>query len=611
MFEMNQSQMLPPIPSQSDLVTFTIKVNNQPIPDPVAVNFIKVYKSANKIPYALFHIIDGNVAERRFQVSDMDLFSPGNPIEIKAGYHGRNNTIFKGLIIRHKVFIHENGHTGLEIECKDELVKLTVGRKNKYFFQQTDQEIIEEILRGRSIQNTVESTTGAHNEMVQFHATDWDFIVTRAEANGMLVLVNDGIINIKAPDLAQEAKFPISWGTSLFEFEAEMDARDQYPDAKTNTWAAADQEILETQPSGGGSAGGTAPAAPASAPFASIASDALGLETPGVPPNLDYTAVLGLDFFPLNHTGDLKQEEAQAWANAQMAKSRLAAKRGRVKFEGVHDIAPGDCITLLGVGLRHSGKVFLTGVQHEISGGIWFTHAQFGLSAAWFTTDYPDVVQAPASGLLPALNGLQIGVTTALESDPEGAYRIQVRLPMVSPRGEGIWMRLASQDAGDNRGAFWLPEIGDEVIVGFLNDDPREGVVLGMLHSAAKPAPLTASDDNHEKGWVTRSGIKMIFNDDKISLTIETPAGKKLIIDEDADEIQIADEHNNKITMSSSGIIIDSASDLTLKAAQNLTIEAPNTEIKAQTSFKAESQGQAQLIASGDMVVKGAFVRIN
>ncbi|NUO02622.1 MAG: type VI secretion system tip protein VgrG [Saprospiraceae bacterium] len=609
MFELNQSQMLPPIPSRSDLVTFTIKVNNQPIPDPVAVSFVKVYKQANKIPYALFHIIDGNVAERRFQVSDMDLFSPGNPVEIQAGYHGNNNIIFKGLIIRHKVFIHENGHTGLEIECKDDCVKLTVGRKNKYFFQQTDQEIIEEILRGRSLQHTVDSTTARHQEMVQFHATDWDFLVTRAEANGMLVLINNGNVNIKAPDFDQQAKFPVNWGTSLFEFEAEMDARDQYPDAKTNTWAPADQEILETQPGGVGT--GVPSAAPPAAPFASVASDALGLETPGVPPNLDYTTVLGLDFFPLSHTGDLKQEEAQAWAGAQMAKSRLAKSRGRVKFEGVADIAPGDCITLQGVGLRHSGKVYITGIQHEISGGIWFTHAQFGLPGTWFTAEYPDVVQSPASGLLPALNGLQIGVTTALESDPDGAYRIQVRLPMVSARGEGVWMRLASQDAGNNRGAFWLPEIGDEVVVGFLNDDPREGIVLGMLYSAAKPAPLTASDDNHEKGWITRSGIKMIFNDDKISLTIETPAGKKMIIDEDAGEIQIADENNNKITMSSSGIVIESASDLTLKAAQNLTIEAPNTAIKAQTSFKAEAQGQAQLVASGDVVVKGAFVRIN
>ncbi len=84
-----------------------------------------------------------------------------------------------------------------------------------------------------------------------------------------------------------------------------------------------------------------------------------------------------------------------------------------------------------------------------------------------------------------------------------------------------------------------------------------------------------------------------------------------MTIDEQGDKIQIEDEHANKITMNASGIVIDSATDLTLKAAVNLNLEAPNISNKAQTSFKAEAQGQAQLTASGDVVVKGAFVRIN
>jgi uncharacterized protein involved in type VI secretion and phage assembly len=66
-----------------------------------------------------------------------------------------------------------------------------------------------------------------------------------------------------------------------------------------------------------------------------------------------------------------------------------------------------------------------------------------------------------------------------------------------------------------------------------------------MLNSSAKPAPIVASDENNEKGFVTRSEMKMIFNDDKISYTLETPKGKKVIVDEDADVIKIEDEHSN------------------------------------------------------------------
>ena len=67
----------------------------------------------------------------------------------------------------------------------------------------------------------------------------------------------------------------------------------------------------------------------------------------------------------------------------------------------------------------------------------------------------------------------------------------------------------ASLDAGDDRGFFFRPEIGDEVVVGFLDDDPRRAVILGMLHSSAKAAPLAGSDDNHEKVYQSRSKMKL------------------------------------------------------------------------------------------------------
>ena len=87
--------------------------------------------------------------------------------------------------------------------------------------------------------------------------------------------------------------------------------------------------------------------------------------------------------------------------------------------------------------------------------------------------------------MLPAANGLQIGVVTALEDDPQGDDRIKCRLPMVGAGEEGLWARLATLDAGDGRGTYFRPEIGDEVVVGFLDDDPRNPVILGMCHSSA------------------------------------------------------------------------------------------------------------------------------
>lgn len=236
---------------------------------------------------------------------------------------------------------------------------------------------------------------------------------------------------------------------------------------------------------------------------------------------------------------------------------------------------------------------------------------QFGLPQRWFAGEYTDVADPQAGALIPPVNGLQIGIVTALAGDPDSRQRIQVRLPLVDTSGDGMWLRLASQDAGNSRGAVWRPEIGDEVVVGFLNDDPRDGVVLGSLYSSANTAPITADDNNHEKGWITRGEIRMVLNDDKKSIEISTPAGKKITVDEDAGFIQLEDENNNKITMDANGIIVDSASVLKLKAAQSISIEAPEIKGVAQSSLKMEAQGQVQVSSSGDMVIKGSFVRMN
>ena len=83
---------------------------------------------------------------------------------------------------------------------------------------------------------------------------------------------------------------------------------------------------------------------------------------------------------------------------------------------------------------------------------------------------------------------------------PDGEDRVQVRVPVINSQDDGLWARVATLDAGENRGSFFRPEIGDEVVLGFLNDDPRDPIILGMLNSSAKPAPITASIRLSRKG---------------------------------------------------------------------------------------------------------------
>ena len=109
-----------------------------------------------------------------------------------------------------------------------------------------------------------------------------------------------------------------------------------------------------------------------------------------------------------------------------------------------------------------------------------------------------------------------------------------------------------------------------------------------MLHSSAKPSPIPASDDNHEKGFVTRSEMKLIFDDDKVSVTIETPAGKKITLDEDSGDILIEDENSNVITMNADGISLESGADVSIVATGDVNIEGTNVNIAANAEFVAE-----------------------
>jgi Rhs element Vgr protein len=474
----------------------------------------------------------------------------------------------------------------LIIDCKDEFFKLTIGKFHKSFIDKTDSEVTEELISNYGLENEIEATDVRHNKLVQFCCSDWDFMITRMEANGKICIVSDGKIISKSPSLDADPVLSLLYGETILDFDAVMDARDQFQSIKASAWDPSSQSVLEIDASDPGITGNG------------------NLQTS------DLSAVVGLESFELKHTGMLAQDELQAWADAQMLKKQLSRIRGRVGFEGYAAIVPGDIIELGGMGNRMNGKALVSGIRQEISNGTWKTDSQFGLAPENFTQKF-QVQPQPAGGLLPGIQGLQIGIVTQLQDDPESQDRIQVKLPIISNDEEGIWARMACMDAGENRGTFFRPEIGDEVVVGFLNDDPRDGVVLGALHSSNKPSPSPATDENHEKGYTSRSEMKLVFNDDKKSILLETPGGKSVLLDEDKDVIKLEDDHGNKILLDSAGITIQSNGKITLKTSGNVAVNGNEIKNTATGSFKAEGSTGIELTSNAIAKLKGSLVQIN
>ncbi|MEO6174517.1 MAG: type VI secretion system tip protein VgrG [Flavobacterium circumlabens] len=569
----------------ADLVTHKILIEGEELSKTYQVKSVVVQNEVNRIPMAQIVLTDGEASERDFKLSNEELLIPGKKIEITAGYHNDEETIYKGIVIKHSIKI-KSGASLLIIECKDEAVKLTIGRKSKYFYDVKDSEAFEEIIDAYGLEKEVEATNFSHKELVQYNTSDWDFIVSRAQANGKLCFVENGKITISKPNVTAAAVETVTFGSSLLDFDAEIDARNQFAKVSSYSWDYSNQELVEIE---------------ATDPAISLN----GNLTPS-----DLAGTIELENLELRHGGNISDVELQDWADAKLLFQQLSKIRGRVKFQGIPAVKPNTIIMLEGVGDRFNGKAYITGVFHEIAAGNWTIDAQFGLNPEWFSETF-DIHTPTGSGIIPAIKGLHTGIVTQLESDPNGEDRILVKIPIINNEEQGIWCRVASPDAGENRGFFFRPEIEDEVIIGFINEDPNNAIVLGMLHSSGKPAPITAADANHQKGIVTRSEMKVLFDDEKKSIGIETPAGKKITLDEDKGVIIIEDENSNVITIDSKGIKMESAGNIEIKATGDVKIEGTNVSISASAQFKAEGSAGAEVSSGATAILKGSIVQIN
>ncbi|SMO64036.1 Rhs element Vgr protein [Saccharicrinis carchari] len=569
----------------ADLVTHKILIDGEELSATYQVLSIDVEKEINRIPWAKIVLLDGHPSSEDFPLSNEPYFVPGKDIEIRAGYHSEEQTIFKGIVIRHNLRIRPQ-KSMLIIECKDLAVKLTVGRKSKYFYDSKDSDILQLIMAPYSLDMDVETSKVEHAVMVQYNVSDWDFVITRAQANGKICIVDDGKVTVKRPDFNQSESLSLVYGATILNFDAEIDARNQFQSITSYGWNAADQEMFE------------------------IAANGQDVNLNGNLSSDDLSSVIGLDNLELKDGGEMNESELQDWVDAKDLFSKLSKIRGTVQFQGAPEVKPDTTLGLTGVGERFNGKVYVSAVRHHISQGNWTTTAQFGVNPKWFTESV-EINDLPASGLLAAVNGLQVAKVTQLESDPDGEDRVLIRMPVIDNAEQGVWARVSTLDAGDGRGSFFRPEIDDEVLVGFINGNPRDPIILGMMNSSAKPAPVQAADDNHEKGFVTRSEMKLMFDDDKKSVVIETPAGKKISVDEDAGVIKLEDENGNTVTLDSSGIAMESQGDISLTASGDVKIEGTNVEIKAAAQLKAEGSAGAELTSSAIAKIQGSMVQIN
>ena len=534
-------------------VTFTIFSEGVEINPAHQVLSIEVLMEINRIGRAELVVIDGDATKGEFPIAHEGIFDLGKEIEVKVRYEGQVENearpVFKGIVMTQSIQADEEGST-LMLVLKDVAVKLTHERKNGIFRDQSDTDIIKNLVGAAALKALeVETTEPVHAEMVQYYCTDWDFILERAEAQGLVVAVNAGEISVKTIDLSPQPKHSFEYGISeIYSIAMEADASFQSAAIESAAWDVKSAQAFNLAQS-------------------DFKGDAVA-------------KAVGFDNYVLAHPVSLDDKELANWANARMMRSRMAMLSGTLGLPGFSDVQLLDVIEVSGVGKHFQGKTVITGIRQGISAGGWTTEVKFGLSPYLFSQK-TDVEAEKAAGLLPPIQGFHIGVIDTFEEDPLGLHRLKVVIPALGEDNGAVWARLTSPYAGADRGIIFRPEAGDEVIVGFLNNDPRQAVVLGAMHSKTNASPLTETEDNTEKAIITKQGTTIGFVDaEKSSVFIETPSGNTVVLDDDSESIMLSDQHGNRITLNKDGIEMESAKDFKIQASANVEIAGAKVDIK-------------------------------
>jgi len=577
-----------PLPEIKAHVSLVVLVNGKELDWRFRISSVSVAMEFSKVSYAEIVLLDGDVADGNFEAGNAEELTIGNEIEIQTGYDGHNETIFKGIIVKQTVKIEEEA-SNLIVTAKNRAFKMSVARYNEVYSDKTDSDVMEEIIRRNGLTPEVDATSFVHESLTQYNCNDWDFINMRAEVNSMLVYTKGNSVVVMKPDLNGEAKLEINYGSTIIGFEAELDGSSAFSEYQVACWSYLTQEQASVSQKTG--AGET--------PQGNLSSS-----------DIASTMENNRCVVPVQSTFK-DTTELETLLHSVVLRNNLSRITGKAKTFGFAGINPGDMIDLQRVGERFNGKTIVSGVEHEITEGSWQTTIQFGIEGSVYAKKYDDINGLQATGMLPAINGLQTGKVIQLSGDPLDEARILVNLSNFPSGANGVWTRMATLYAGNKRGFFFLPEIDDEVIVGFIDDHPDNAVILGSLNSSALPTPQHADDKNNIKGIYTRSHIKVEFDDDKKIISMVTPADNIFSINDKEKSITLKDQNGNKMVMDSNGITFKSDKKIVFETSGDFSLSGNSVEITAQGAFKAEGKMGTELSTSGSSVIKGSIVQIN
>jgi phage protein D/phage baseplate assembly protein gpV len=347
---------------------------------------------------------------------------------------------------------------------------------------------------------------------------------------------------------------------------------------------------------------------------------------------------------------DLASGTAKAFGSATLTTAGVAARnqaeatalsqaiydRGRSCAVSARGVAPGNGNIKLGSTVRVSqagplaGTYPVTTVEHLYRPSAGYV-TRFRSGDRRPTSLVDTLGGRPAAGPAHHHQGVSVGIVTNI-NDPTNSGMVRVRYPGVSSNEETGWARLLAIGGGSSRGAVFVPEVDDEVLVAFEGGDPRQPVVIGGLFSskAAIPENPVADGTVANRTFKSRLGhaITLMDGTEEAKQAIDLQlAGQQHTLHLGKDKLNISVPGSTPVTVAAGESTISigqdgsmklSAPNITIQATEQLKIQAPTVNVTADAQLSLEGQAQAalkgaevQLQGEGPVTIAGATVAIN
>ncbi|MEV3938380.1 VgrG-related protein [Glycomyces sp. NPDC049804] len=583
--------------------TLQVSVNGTPLPADVATMLTQAAVTASRNLPDACHLRfrdPENVVVKKTRLG----IGVKVEVAVQAAEPGSPQRLMSGEVVAMEIDIDAAG-TFLEVRGLDPAHRLFRGRRVAAYPKMGLADVVHAVAVRAGLQaGTIDDVKGfgeADSQISQDNVSDWEFLSRLADQVGAQVTASDGKLNFRLPDppkgappeSATAATDPLVLepGVNLIALRAAVSAAEQVGEVNVRGWDFEHKKEIE----------------------AKARPTTKGSQVDGVDP-VQLAGKFNAPPYLEAGTSLSTQGRVQAYANALAAEIGATAVELDGVAKGNPKLAPGAGVTLANVSDPFGGKYTLTSARHVFNEHDGYTTA-FTVSGRAERTLY-GLTSGGGGGAVP--NGLVSAVVSDAR-DPMKLGRVKVTLPWLSKDFTTTWARTVSAGGGAGRGLWAIPEVGDEVLVGFADGDMDHPYVLGGLHNGKDTPPKleapTVDGSSGEIGvraLVSRDAHRLELVDDqsKKGILLSTGDGK-LFLRMDATGKVIELKCSGEVKVSGMGVKIDAGSGpLELSGSEVKVTGRSKVEVSA-TTVKVAGQGSAELSASGSVTVRGGIVRIN